>query len=201
MSGAGNDVNPPRTDIGRGGLLAVGIVLAIVAVLVTLALVARRHNAVQMEAMRAKWRQQAFDAAKAGNERPLIFGDAKAIEMLASDADCIRNVTHLQLSNVSFENVDLSAAHKLVNVRSISFYDCAHAEKLFSAMQGLPSVEGIGWESTYVSDDGIRSLAEFPNLKRVRVEDIVSDARERLLRESLPGVTLNIPNPERNEPN
>jgi hypothetical protein len=200
MSGDADDASPPNSGCSRGCLIVTAIALVLIALLVVLAIRARKQVALQREAMRAKWRQQAFDAAKAGNERPLIFGDAKAIEMLAGDADCIRNVTHLQLSNVSFENVDLSAAHKLVNVRSISFYDCAHTEKLFSAMRGMPSIEGIGWESTYVSDDGIRSLAEFPNLKRVRVEDIVSDARERLLRETLPGVALNIPYPERNEP-
>jgi hypothetical protein len=85
-------------------------------------------------------------------------------------------------------------------VKRIVFYSCGGADDLLHAMKGMPSVEDLYFEVSGLSDDGVRVLGTFPNLKKVHFEQVIDREREKLLRDTLPGVEVEIPYPEAAEP-
>lgn len=189
-------MNPPndvhRMRLGLGCLIAIAIAVAVVVGIAAMMSTAQKAARRDSERKMTEWRNEAFQKVKSGDDGSgvEVYRDPRLIEMLASDADCVANLTTLNLSMVDLNGPQTAAAVKLVNVKKILFYDCRGPESILTPMKGSGSIVEIGFDATLLSDDGVRLLAHFPNLKRVHFAWINEPAREKLLRDTLPGVEI-----------
>jgi hypothetical protein len=184
-----------RSDAGssRGCLLA-ALVLVVLLVGGGVALYLKaRDSRRRFEEHQAAHRQEEFDKVKAGDDGRgiFVFLEPKLTEMLASDPDCIANLKVLHLVSVDTSGPESAAAAKLVNVREVGFYG-GNADPILAAMKGSPALEAVNFEVSGLSDEGVRTLATFPNLKKVLFQQIVAPEREVMLRKTLPGVVIEI---------
>ena len=147
---------PPQQQTGclKGCLIAfvVGIALLVAAGYGLYYLDEYQHNANI-----AGLNTTAFNMVKAGAGRALIF-DPAMIEMLANDEQCIANLTFLTFIEQDLSDPRFKDIAKLKNLRTVEFYDCHNDEKLLAAMQGMPSVEEMEFDSMLESAD--RTTAE-----------------------------------------
>lgn len=185
---------PPIQKSGHSCLIALALTAVVIAVSVALINSDLKEGVRHFERKKAERRTESFEKVKAGDDGNgiIVFQDPRLIEMLAGDDDCIKNLKRLNLSSVDLNGPQTASAGKLVNVNKIAFYDCVGPEELLKAMKGSPSVEELSFDTTLVSDDGVRMLATFPNLKKVYFSYVNEQSREKLLRETLPGVEIEI---------
>jgi hypothetical protein len=59
-------------------------------------------------------------------------------------------------------------------------------------MKGSHSIEELSFDTTLLSDEGMKLLASFPNLKRVHFAYIREPSKAKSVREALPGVEVEI---------
>jgi hypothetical protein len=180
--------------LGRGCLIALAVAMAFVVGIVTLISSRQKAANPDFERKKAGWRTESFQKVKAGDDGNGIFVylDPRLIEMLANDADCVANLATLILNMADLSGPQTASAGRLVNVKKVVFYDCAAAGNLLTAMKGLGSIEEIAFDTTQLSDADVRLLATFPNLKRVHFAWVNDPSREKLLRDTLPGVEIQI---------
>jgi hypothetical protein len=158
--------SPPPTGCFIGCLIAfvAGIALLFASPSIYFYFEEQRHQAyITKEAT------ELFNEIKAGGNWGMIF-DPLMIEMLASDEQCITNLTRLYFSAADLSDPRYKAVAKLKNLRTLEFYDCYHDDKLLAAMQGMPSVEEMEFDSMRESAERERLLKTFPNLKTVMHE-------------------------------
>lgn len=188
----------PSKNSARGRLIAGAIVASVLAALVIAVQFKMRSDQRHFELRQAEEREKSVRVVQAGDdgENVVVFLDSRLIEMLAADPKCVANLKTLRLDMADLSGPETAAASKLVNVRRISFYNCTAANNLIAVMQGSSAVEEIRFEVTSLSDDGVRLLGTFPNLRRVHFQQIVDAERVKLLRRSLPGVELELPDAE-----
>jgi hypothetical protein len=151
----------------RGCLFALALAAVVVAGLVVAIRVQFQRSREELEREKAQWRQEALEKVRAGDDggKIHVFLDARLIEMLANDPVCVRNLKNLFCDMADLTGPQTAQAAKLVNVRTIGFYDCKGVDNLLAALRGMPSVEEISIEGGDLSDDGIRLMASFPNLR------------------------------------
>jgi hypothetical protein len=183
--------NPPKKRTRGRLVVEVCVVVLIILVLVGLITCASTSDGVDIH-------KSFYDKIKNGDDGSgIVILDPVLIEMLASDKECIANLKKLSVFSLNLSDPRISAAAKLKNVKSIDILSCSHPDKLLQAMRGIPSVEEVYFETSYLPHIAIDILGEFPNLKRVIVGDqIVSQDLEMLLKERLPGIHLDIPDLE-----
>jgi hypothetical protein len=192
---------PPRASSGRGRLVAAATVALVLVGLGSAVYLVLQSDQREFDRRQAVRRSESVEKVRAGDDGSgITIFDPLLLEMLASDTDCVANLTTLCFSMADLSSREVASAGKLVNVKKIVFYSCHGADDVLTAMQGLPSVEELYFEVSGISDDGVRRLAAFPNLRNVRFEQVIDEQREDLLRETLPGVVIEIPYPEANEP-
>jgi hypothetical protein len=159
---------PPQTGCLKGCLIAFicGTILIVAAGYGLYYLNEYQHNVNVTERS-----TRFFNSVKAGDDGRLIFVfDQLLVEMLASDEQCIANLTHLKFIDADLSDPRYEAVAKLKKLRTLHFYSCYDAEKLLAAMQGMPSVEEITFDSMRESKERERLLETFPNLKKVNYE-------------------------------
>ncbi|HEX6962289.1 MAG TPA: hypothetical protein VF175_10510 [Lacipirellula sp.] len=196
-----NKTNASPRGASSAGCLAMTMLMVLIiagaAILIAQHLKRERQA---FERRQAERRAELVEDVKSGADGSrLTITDAETLVALASDPDCVANLKTLTLGMVDLSG-DVAAASKLINVERITLYDCQGADNLLAAMKGSPVVEQIHVEVSRLSDEGVRLLATFPNLKKVRIEQVVNKARAELLRSTLPGVKVEIPFPEAAEP-
>jgi hypothetical protein len=157
---------PPQTNYLKGCLIAfaVGILLLVAAYYAIIAYDEYQHNKFITEQC-----TKYFNYVKAGGSGCLVI-DPLGIEMLASDEQCIANLKYLHFTSVDLSDPRYESVTKLKNLRTIEFYDCHNDDKLLAAMQGMPSVEEMEFDSMRESAERERLLKTFPNLKTVTYE-------------------------------
>jgi len=183
----------PRKGSGWGCLIAVLVAVAVIVAGGAMIAAAQKSSRLALQRKMAAWATERFQKVKAGDDgsHTAVFLDPLLIEMLANDADCVANLTTLNLDMVDLNSPQSDAAGKLVNVKKVSFYDCDGRRRLLTAMTGLESIEEVSFDTT-VTDDEVRLLGTFPNLRRVHFPWVNSPAREKLIRDTLPGVEIQI---------
>lgn len=175
----------------RSCLVMAGVLLAIVGLMIGgIYLLAQRDRA-EAAKRRAAELAEDFENAR-GDAEVHVFLDPTLLVMLADDPDSVKILTELDLSMVDFRDRDMAAVSKLSNVKRVYAYSCHGIENLLSAMQGLPAVEELHFDTTLLSDEGIKLLATFPNLKKVRFNYVAEQERVDLLKSTIPHVPLEI---------
>ena len=183
-----------RTTLGV--LAAVFLLIGLAAWGISVAIEQARQAAAREKEERVA---QAFEQSR-GFASVQVFRDAELIPLLANDAKSAARLTDLNLSMIDMRDCDVSAAKQLTNVKRVYFYSTHGTDKLLKALEHSPAIETLGFEEADLTDDGIQSLATFPNLKEVRFEQVVDQPREDRIRKLLPGVEVEVPYPEANEP-
>jgi hypothetical protein len=110
-----------------------------------------------------------FNDIKSGGNGCLVI-DPLIIEMLASDEQCIDNLTFLRFIEVDLSDPRYEAILKLKNLRTMDFYNCHNAKTLFDVMEGMPTVEEIIFDSMRETFERKQLMKTFPNLKKVTGE-------------------------------
>ena len=108
-----------------------------------------------------KW----FSTVKEGEHRVSVL-DAQLLPMLAEDNDCIKNLKELCFAMVEITPEHAAHVARLVNVRSIHFYDTRGADFVLEYSRNLP-IEELSFDSTPLSHDFLRILTELPCLKKL----------------------------------
>jgi hypothetical protein len=145
-----------------------------------------RQNDAAEAHRRAQWRQQEFNRFKQGkdnNDRAMVM-DGELLAMLAGDPDCVNRVTTLDFTSTTITPEAAAQVARLKNVREITFYDTQGADEVLSHARHLP-IEKLYFSTSRVSPDSLRSLANFPQLKRVDLE-FAFDAEHIEALETLP---------------
>lgn len=175
-----------------GILLAIALAVGFVWTALHSAEEARRHR----EETLAAYARKEVARVKSGEHAASLW-NADQIRMLAADPDCVRNLATLHCMMDERTGPGVSELKKLVNVRHITFYSL-DTDQVLAAAKGMPSIEELSFSSTGPSDESIRSFAAFPNLKKLRF-DFLDQQRERLIRETVPAVEIELPPPEPKE--
>lgn len=158
----------------------------------------RRQVQRSLERAEEQWRQKSFDAVKQGNSSALVM-DSKLLVMLAHDADCKRIVTHLDFASTDIDRSDARYVAELPNVTSMTFYCTRGTEELLLAARPLP-ITDLHFEMPDLPAASYLILKDFPQLKKVRFEQVMDDAWIERLKSELPGVTVDAPFPRSQEP-
>ena len=170
----------------RSCFACLGIAAAVPALLALMGwLVIRQHEADEAH-RRAQRRQHEFNRIKQGtdkNDRAMVM-DGELLAMLADDPDCVNRVTTLDFTSTTITPEAAAQVARLKNVKEITFYDTHGADEVLAHARHLP-IERLYFSTSRVSPDSLRSLANFPQLKRVDLE-FAFDAEHREALETLP---------------
>lgn len=144
-----------------GCLVIVAIVVGVIAFGI---IELRRQARLSLERSKAQWRQKAFDSVKQGDSSALVM-DSKLLPMLATDAQCQKNVTRLDFALTELDAVDSSFVAELPNVTSMSFYCTRGTQPLLIAARTLP-ITYLYFEMPDLPVESYLLLKEFPHLKK-----------------------------------
>lgn len=174
-------------------------IVAIVLGVITFSIMELRRQArLSFERSKAEWRQKAFDSVKRGDSSALVM-DSRLLPMLATDAQCQKNVTRLDFASTQIDAADSSFVAELPNVTSMSFYCTRGTQPLLIAARTLPITE-LYFEMPDLPVESYLLLKEFPNLKTVRFEHVMDDAWIDRLKSELPNVVIDAPYTRSEEP-
>ena len=154
--------DPPRKGSGWGCLIAVLLAMAVIVAGGAMIASARKSARRDSERRKSERETESYQIVKAGDDgsRISVVQDPLLIEKLANDADCVANLTTLNLGMVDLNGPQTDAAGKLVHVKEVVFYDCDGAGRLLTAMSGLESIEELSFCLLYTSPsprDGLLS--------------------------------------------
>lgn len=146
--------------------------------------------------MNAFWREQSFNDVKNGDSHVLVTVPG-LLPMLANDVDCVAN---LEIINFSNEITPEDAEHvaRLINVKQLSFYDARGADYVLEHAHNLP-IEELFFEVSGVSDESLRSLLDFPKLKKVQFEQMMSPDEIAILKQLRPEIEVEYPHPSESD--
>ena len=153
----------------------------------------RERDRVEAERLRAERRAESIDRVKRGDDSVSVL-DPQLLPMLADDRDCIDNLHSLWFAMVEITPEDASYVSRLVNLRSISFYETRGADFVLTQSRHL-QLEELSFVKTALSQDSLRILTELSCLKRVLLGYELEPDELAILRALPPGVTLEIGDP------
>jgi hypothetical protein len=192
MSGSEEKAVSRIKPVMAGCALAFGIA----AVLFTLFAVGADQSYQARRAERARQQQKLrlreVADAKAGRANISIY-DVELLEMLADDPQCIANITSVYFYMRDLGDPRYRRLTELHNVETIGFYSCDNVDNILAIAKDMESVQTLFFEATTVSDQSIHLLAEIPNLKKVRFEQIVAEETIEKLNDLLPNVQVEAP--------
>ncbi len=188
MAAFGNGRNPSSL-LRFAGYLGTACVLIVA---VVFGFSKQRQSARRnVERQQAELRQRAFDRVKQGNSRALVM-DSKLLPMLASDNECIKNVTGLDFASTKIDTVDAQLVAHLHNVTSMTFYCTQGTEDVLLAARSLPIAE-IDFEMPDLPDESYLILKEYPSLKRIHFEHVMDAPWIVRLKSEMPDVIVDAP--------
>ena len=119
----------------------------------------RYEMASMLQKEKELWRLQVeepFQGVKNGRSSVLISNLA-LLEMLASDADCAKNLVSITFSSVTFQTSDGPKLAQLKNLESIEFYCCKNADSVIENCVE-PQIHTIALDTTPISQGSIDAL-------------------------------------------
>jgi hypothetical protein len=188
MSDVANN-QPARSVIRTCGLALVGVVI-LVAGLGGLLYLGRLQSAAEIERNQQRREAESFAQVKSGDSRVTVYGRPKILELLADDATCTQNLQSIGFFVCDLGEPGFATTAELTNVCDLWIYDCRNSEEFLDTVRGMPSIESISFESIFVNERLFKSLANFPNLKRVRFERRLDAPDIELLSQIIPGVII-----------
>lgn len=181
-----------------GCVIAILVAVVVVSALVCFAFFARQRSRAEFARQQHERRLRTVEAVKAGRTEVSV-SDAELLAMLTDDAECAEKVTAIFFFMADLGDPRFRRVREFNNVKKIGFYDCRNADNMIAVGKEMPNVESLFFEVTGISDRSMQSLAEFPQLKKVRFEQVMPDATIDELKRLLPHVEVDAPWPESKE--
>lgn len=176
--------------------IAIALVLVFIGLMAYLLVQATHQNRHRLREHEAMVQLEDFERVKSGEDGgSIVIHDPALIEMFAKTPECVTSLESLNLSMVDLSDPRFRKINQLTGVRKIFLYSCTSADELLMAIKGMPSVEEILFETTPLTEDSIELLTTFPNLKKVRFEQVVTRSSGKRLNKALPNVKVEIPFP------
>jgi len=170
--------------------VAVGLVRAVL----MCAYVARKQLSEDIARDQQERRLRMFADVQSGRS-DVSVSDAALIEMFANDPKCVETLTLVHFFAADLSDPRFRRVADLVNVNEMGFYDCENADNVLAVSKDMNSIQTLSFEVTRISDQSLRSLAEYPNLKKIRFEQVMADKTIAWLNELLPNVNVKAPYP------
>jgi len=175
------------------------VILILVAIALPLGIsYLREQSRLELERLRAEWRQKWFDHVKKGHTQATVM-DSLLLPMLANDPECVAKVQSLYFSMVNVDPEDAKNVARLTNVQDIGFYDTSGADVVLKHARGLP-ISSLFFEGSHLSHDSLRALSEFPKLKKVHFEHVMPLDEVAILKALPSRIFVEIPYPSESEP-
>jgi hypothetical protein len=149
------------------------------------------HSRVASEREELKRRQEVLNDVK-GGRRTVIVSDARLLPMLADDPACVANLAEMTFSMVNITAEDAEQVSRLINVRSMVFYDTRGADYVLEHARHLP-IERLFFEKARLSSDALSRLSQFRRLKTVHFEYDVYPDEIAILQSLPPDITVETP--------
>ncbi len=178
---------PIRLIVSLGVMLIAGGTLAFIAHHL------RQQSQYSLERKRQEIRDAEFEAVRQGDSSALVM-DSRLLPMLAGNAECRKHVTSLTFAETEIDAADAPFVAQLSGVTSMTFYCTRGTQDLLLAARSLPVAE-LSFESPDLRPESYLILKDFPNLKRLRFEQVMDDAWIDRLKMEMPGVTIDAPYP------
>ena len=190
----------PATHSARSYVQPVFVLILVVGGLGLLLFYAAKVSDDEHEQQAQKRRVKAVAALKDNPAIQTHVHDAELVAMIADDPDAVKNAATLVFSDVDFSDERFSRVAELAHLENLGVYSCKAPEKLLVHLQSVPSIRKIFFETSHLSDEGVRLLGTLPNLRQIHFEQVMSSHQIELLKATLPNVELRIPYPESAEP-
>ncbi len=174
--------------------------MAVVGVAAAMVYYGARLSRQEKHRQAAERRSSDLASIKAGAAEEIMIYDAELLVMIVADAEAAEKATSLIFSSVDFSDERFAAIEKLPVLRNVGVYSCEHTDALLNYIQAMATIERMWIETSPIDDEAIARLATLPNLKQIRFEQVMSAKQIELLGRTLPGVNVDIPFPESDEP-
>ncbi|MBL7040429.1 MAG: hypothetical protein ISR77_17460 [Pirellulaceae bacterium] len=169
-------------------------VTALLALLIPVGYYSARRSQAELEREQQERRLRTIAEIRSGRGDVMIW-DAELLEMLVDDPQCVQTVTSIHFFMADLGDPRFRRVREFENVNNIGFYDCGNADNVIVAAKDMASIESLFFEVTRISSESLKSLAAFPNLKKVRFEQVVADETIDELSRLLPDVAVEAPFP------
>ncbi len=188
---------PSRTFPWRWAVAGFVSFCGIIALLIGLG---HQNSLAEFERNQRRRESESFQAIKSGESQVTVSQSSKVLFMLADDPECIRNLTSVYFFMTDLSDPSFSVTTKLSNVNDIGIYDCQGVTAFIKSIKGFPSINSVYFESVTIDDDLLIALASFPNLKKVRFEQLLNEHQIELLSQTLPDALIEVADPVSDEP-
>ncbi len=195
---ADTDSPVESTSSSRGCMTCIILAVAFLIAVPFGALYLSEQERIAIERLRAQWRQEWFNRVKNGDNLARV-SDPLLLPMLANDPDCVANLEELFFDMVEITPNDATYVSRLTNVKSIEFYDTRGMDYVLQHSRDLP-IETFYFYTATLSDATLRSLSEFPKLKKVQFEREMHPDEIAILKTLPSHIVVEIPYPAKDEP-
>src|SRR5687767_1394359 len=165
----------PETHEARSYVRPVLVLLLVAGGVGALLFYAAKVSDDEHERQAQKRREKAVAALKDDPATQTLVHDAELVAMIADDPDAVEKATTLVFSDVDFSDERFSRVAELVHLENLGVYSCKAPQKLLVRLQGVPSIRKIFFETSPISDEGVRLLGTLPNLRQIHFEQVMSD--------------------------
>jgi hypothetical protein len=164
----------PTTDAPRrqsARYLVIGAVGAVVlAVLGALGLELSEQRQIE-RGIKDRWERQVADV-KSGKQTFLTSPEPSFLEDLVRDQpDIAAKITSINFSMSNVSDERFGVLKQFPHLAEIDFYDVPEgADSLLKRIAGMESITSLSFSKTLLSEDGVRAVASFPNLKQLSID-------------------------------
>jgi hypothetical protein len=111
-----------------------------------------------------EWMMDQADQLRRGEINCLVNPDPAFVDELLADTTCAANVRDLYLGG-DLSDPRLGRLRELPNLKCIIFLFAENQNSLLKRLHGMPSVEELTFDRTWLSRDDMLQIAAFPHLK------------------------------------
>lgn len=137
------------------------------------------------------WAQKNYQELKRNGRTDTSINSPEHMLLVANDAECAQRLTYVHFDMTDLNASEFSLVQKFSNLKKLSFYDCDGINTLLGYVANMPSVNEVHFDYMRPSDELLKRLGAFPNLKRLLFNYIDSGDLEAIKR-ALPNVQVEI---------
>lgn len=191
----------PNTPVSRPfpWLFVIGFLILFIGLVAFLIYRGAQASVAELKQNERRRNTEEFTEVKSGKTEASV-SSPELVVMLAGDQGCIQNLTSIYFFMSNLSDPRYAEIAKLSNLEDIGIYSCEDVDTFFTSIKGMPSIKSIYIESVTLDERLLRTLSSFPNLQKVRFEQILSDDQTALLAKKLPSAIVEVADPVSGKP-
>jgi hypothetical protein len=146
--------------------------LTLLAVGVLLAFTLRWESQRQADrGIKERWDRQIADV-ESGKTTCMIWPEPRFLEGFVRDQpEVAAKVTEIQMFIGKVSDERFRYVKQFPHLETVYFYEIWEgADSFLNRIAGMESITNLAFETTALSEEGVRAVASFPNLKRLRID-------------------------------